>query len=130
MEWLTDQLAFMCDVTIANRFCDDLYSKDLYFLLFTLCLTSSFISALIFYKLIDSPSFRRWYHWVFILLANFVVCFAIGWVVPQQNLLELGYEILDYLASGFEWGFMSMPLFFLISLGMRYISRNCRTVPF
>jgi hypothetical protein len=115
----------------SDPFSYDLYIEGMYS---TIGLSNFFVSlfcAVLFYYIINRPAFSKWYHWLIILLFNFIVAFVLGVSLPQSKFVVLGIE---YNSEYFEFGFInaliSILFYFLISFLIRWWSTNAKRTPF
>ena len=112
----------------------------------------SFYLALIgvlYYYIINSSRFHRWWSWLIMLFSNSLLCFffAYWWIIEdfKNNLIgdcllyqrdEAGTIIESYITDSSFWGFslanaiISLFLFFMLSMLLKWRSVNCRKSPF
>lgn len=93
------------------------------------------IATFIFYYVIDSVKFDRWWHWLIILAAITmivpVLCFRYTALKLDELTVGLSadYAALNILLS--VWNTLIASLFFILaSFSIRWWSRNCRHTPF
>ena len=112
-------------------FSDDLYAEGLYS---SLGLCNFFISlffVVLFYYIINRPAFSKWYHWLIILLINFVVAFTLGVVLPQTKFVALDIEYhSEYYVFGLMNALIASLFYFLFSFMIRWWSTNAKRTPF
>lgn len=112
-------------------FSDDLYSEGLYS---TLGLINGLISlflVILFYYIINRPSFSKWYHWLIILLTNSVVAFTNGVVLPQSKFVALGIEYQsEYYVFALYNSIISTLCFIGWSFAFRWWSTSAKQTPF
>ena len=68
----------------AGTFSDDLFQEELYTSIGLIGLITSLVLVVAFYFIINRPSFSRWYHWLIMLLINFLIAFLVGLFIPQN----------------------------------------------
>ena len=112
-------------------FSDDLYQEGLYSSLGLIGILLSLFLAVTFYFIINRPSFSRWYHWLIILLANFVVAFIIGLLLPQKKFTPLGieYELSEYIIFGLKNAIISTLFFILWTYCLKWWYSNAKGIP-
>lgn len=128
-KWLNLKLADTCDAILHSSLCDDLFNYGYYIKIGGTCIVVSLVMVMIFYKLIDNPSFRQWYHWATILAVNFVINFMIGFLIPylDSKIISLFIDVFKYALLN---SFFSIVCFFILSLIVKRFSKNCQTTPF
>jgi hypothetical protein len=112
-------------------FSDDLYQEGLYSSLGLSGILLSLLLAIAFYFIINRPSFSRWYHWLIILLVNFVFAFVIGLVLPQAKFTSLGieYELSEYIMFGLKNAIISTLFFILWTYCLKWWYGNAKGTP-
>lgn len=105
--------------------------------LVTVCL--AIVAAVVFYKVIDRPTFNKWYHWALTGLGAAVISLlystgrCVGAVPPDiENVVGEGAYagFGDFLSLGFVNLVYTFMFFFIFSLIMKNFSTNSRTTPF
>lgn len=105
--------------------------------------------VLLYYYGINHPRFKRWWHWMIMLVGNAFVCFIFGyWWIREDydNSLigdcllygrdETGDIIAYYITDSNFWGFaitnaiISVLLFFILSFMLKWWSSTCKSTPF
>ena len=109
----------------------------------------SVLIGVLYYYVINSARFHRWWSWLIMMCFNGVLCFffAYWWIKEdfKDNLIGdcLLYlrndsgDIADYyITDSSFWGFsltnaiLSIAVFFLLSMLLKWGSVNCRKSPF
>jgi len=112
-------------------FSDDLFGEGLYSSLGICGVLISLFFAVLFYYIINRPSFSRWYHWLIILLINFAVAFTLGVVLPQTKFVALGIEYhSEYYVFGLFNALIASLFYFVISFLIRWRSTHAKRTPF
>lgn len=99
-------------------------------------LLGSLTMVVLFYFIINSVRFSRWYHWLMVLGSNFVLQMLVGFYLPfldydkgniSSQLTSVQPEHLWYF--GLANAVLSLVVFTLFSFALRRWSRNCATTP-
>ena len=112
-------------------------------------LSISLVIGVLYYYIINSSRFHRWWSWLIMLFSNSLLCFffAYWWIIEdfKNNLIgdcllyqrdEAGTIIESYITDSRFWGFnlanaiISLFLFFMLSMLLKWRSVNCRKSPF
>lgn len=101
---------------------------------------SSIFLALLYYKIVDSPRYSRWYHWLIVLAIAVIFNLFIGFYLPylSWDTGKMATAVKNAIGTGNLWGFgfanavLSLFWFFAASLifKQRWVSTNCSTSPF
>ena len=101
--------------------------------------------VILYYYIIDKPSFCHWLKWLLFLVANAIVNFIIGWQYVCADLydskmvtldsvtgkeISLPIENFHCLCFGVTNMLLSVLAFVILSVGLKWWSRNCKTSPF
>ncbi len=128
---------------------EDYSNPDLFPRIALWTLLISLLIAVIYYYIIDNTRFSRWWHWLIMLFSNSILCFlfAYWWIKEDylDNLIgdcllyqknESGETIGHYITNSNFCGFslanaiISLFLFFMLSLILKWRSVSCRKSPF
>ncbi len=105
----------------------------------------SLLMAVLYYYVIDKPRWANIWAWLVFMLANFVLNFIIGWqwvltdyyagdmAAPDpvtQQMVALPIDFSDCLCFGVTNAILSLVVFFIFSLIIKWRSTNCWQVPF
>ena len=109
----------------------------------------SLLVSVLYYYIINSSRFHRWWSWLIMLFSNSLLCFffAYWWIKEDylNNLIgdcllylrdESGAVIEYYITDSSFWGFslanaiISLAVFFILSMILKWESTNCRKSPF
>lgn len=114
-----------------------------------LMVVTSIAVAAIYYFVINSPRFNHKWHWTLFMLLAFATNFVIGFYFTNADLnngnipdclmfmrdadgnitSQLIYQS-DCLMFGLENAIYAIVIYFLASVGFKFLSRNCKYVPF
>ncbi|WP_314077793.1 hypothetical protein [Hoylesella pleuritidis] len=113
-----------------REFSNEMYNQNLYF---SVALVTAFVAwsfAGIYYYLIDSVSFSRWYHWLLMLVTAVVLTSVINYIYPDDIFSSAG---LDFVGQLFSFCIVDLAieivLFVIASFSLRWWSANCRHTP-
>lgn len=113
-----------------REFSNEMYNQNLYF---SVALVTAFVAwsfAGIYYYLIDSVSFSRWYHWLLMLVTAVVLTSVINYIYPDDIFSSAG---LDFVSQLFSFCIVDLAieivLFVIASFSLRWWSANCRHTP-
>ena len=120
-----------------DNFSNDLYNQNLYI---TIGLCMVFIPVIllsIYYYMVDSVKFNKWYHWVIlvVILAAINFCIAyftsfneLSFIYEQQNkALPYSSEFVGFSLINVLW---TVLVSFVWSMMIKWGSKNCRRTPF
>lgn len=114
----------------APGFSDEMYNLDVYSLIAGITVALTWGAATIFYYMINSVKFSRWYHWLAVLAVVTVIAPIICYLV---NLSIFDRENLSYSAEAASFEFANMVytavLFTVASFSVRWWSSNCHHTP-
>ncbi|MCW3105727.1 MAG: hypothetical protein JWQ09_233 [Segetibacter sp.] len=118
-----------------DPFSTDLYNESLYGTIGIITILSALVFNLVFYYLINRPTFSKWYHWLFICLLHLSVCFFCAYFVTKDTFDTLftgsnPYAASDYLGFAFINLVSAFVFFILWMLIVRWKSSNAKTTPF
>ena len=115
----------------SDPFSDDIFSEGLYSPLALGGIIISFALVILFYYIINRPSFSRWYHWGIILLSTFIINFIIAMILPKNRFIarELEYFMEDYLVFAFFNAIIACLFFLIFSFLFRWWSTNAKGTP-
>lgn len=113
-----------------REFSNEMYNENLYMVVAIVTSVTAWVLAAVFYYVINSVSFSRWYHWLVVLIVAATVAPVINYVYPAGIFEDLGY---DFSGQLFSFSVMDMivevVLFIIASFSMRWWSSNCRHTP-
>jgi len=113
-----------------GTFSDDLYQEHLYSPLGIIALVSGAFFAILFYYIINRPSFARWYNWLTVMLVCFGINYALGVIIPKNKFtsLNLSYSS-EYWVFAIYHALLGCILYTIVSFIIRWWSRNCKGTP-
>lgn len=113
-----------------RQFSNEMYNQNLYFVVAVVTVLVAWVLAAVFYYVINSVRFSRWWHWLCVLGAACVVAPVTSFVLCNNSLSAEGY---DFSAQLFSFAtvdlFVEAVLFVVASFSMRWWSSNCRHTP-
>lgn len=118
------------EIFYEREFSNEMYNQGLYLPASLLVTGMAWAMAAVYYYLINSVNFSRWYHWIIMLIVTAVLSTAGVYAYTGSALADEG------LSFGFQLTIFSgvctamTVLFFIIaSFSMRWWSSNCRHTP-
>lgn len=113
-----------------REFSTEMYNDNLYF---TVALISSGFAwglAAVFYYVVNSVRFSRWYHWLVTLVIAMLLSAVVGFAVADGIFADAGFDFGAQLFSFSVVNFMlTGVVFVLASFAIRWWSSNCRHTP-
>ena len=114
----------------AQGFSDQFFNLGLYTPVSLITAGVAWMGAAIYYFVINSVRFDRWYHWLLTLaivtLLAPIVCYALNDYVFAKNDLMYITESINFELVNLA---ITAILFFVASFSMRWWSSNCRHTP-
>jgi len=107
-----------------------MYNHNLYFVVALLAVIEAWGFAALYYYVINSVRFSRWYHWLAVLAVTAVLVPLESFVYIKDVMNEEGVTNNSYL-FGFCMVLLCVEavLFIVASFSMRWWSTNCRHTP-
>lgn len=114
-----------------NEFSNEMYNLHLYLPVAFLLVAWGWGAAALFYYVVNSVSFSRWYHWLLTLVLTSGAATASCYAYTSNCLADAGMNFNAQLA-GFSiiMAMLEAILFTIGSFSMRWWSSNCRHTPF
>lgn len=112
------------------EFANEMYNANLYTLTTLFAILIAWGLAGIYYYVINSVSFSRWYHWLVVLVLGVVASPVVAYVYCDSVFADNGVDFSSEL-----YGFALINLvveaaaFIIASFSMRWWSSNCRHTP-
>lgn len=115
----------------SGDFSDDLFQEELYASIGLISLITSLFMVVAFYFIINRPKFSRWYHWLIMLLINFLITFLVGLLVPQNVFygLNIEYEIMVYVIFGLKTAIIGTLFFIIWTYLLKWWYGNAKGTP-
>lgn len=115
----------------APGFSDAMYNHGVYGLVSGITAAMAWIAAGVFYYLINSVRFARWWHWLSIgavvcLLAP-IVCFMVNSSIFDAENISYDAEMISFEGVNLV---VTAVLYVVASFAIRWWSTNCRHTPF
>ncbi len=113
-----------------REFSNEMYSVNLYFVVSIVSVLVAWSFAGIFYYVINSVSFSRWYHWLIVQIAAMIAAPSVNYIYANNIFSADG---LDFSAQLFSFSMVNLfvegVLFIVVSFSIRWWSSNCRHTP-
>lgn len=111
-------------------FSQALYSHGLYSMLGLVTLFSALFLCVIFYYVINRPSFNLWYHWLLVAGINSLWAFLFALFYPRSPLQAAGMDFgSQYGSLAVVNAILAFLLYLLFSFAVRWWSRSARLTP-
>lgn len=111
-------------------FSDDIFQEGQYAPIGITAILTGIFFGVLFYYIINRPSFSRWYHWLIILGINFLINFLVGTFLPQPKFSALGLHYSsEYYMLGLANGAVATCVYILFMLFFRWFSTNAKQTP-
>lgn len=113
-----------------TEFSNEMYNESLYLVVAVVTVVLSWGGAALFYYVINSVSFSRWYHWLLTLAVASVLASVVCYVYPNGVFSDMGYDFSSQLFGFCVIDFIATACLFVVaSFSMRWWSSNCRHTP-
>jgi hypothetical protein len=113
-----------------TEFSNEMYNENIYFVVAVVTAAVAWVAAALFYYVINSVSFSRWYHWLLTLGVASLLAAVVSYVYPNSVFSDLGYDFTSQLFGFCVVDFaVTVILFVVASFSMRWWSSNCRHTP-
>jgi len=114
-----------------REFSNEMYNQGLYTVVAISTVAIAWLFAAVFYYVINSVRFSRWYHWLLVMALAIFVAIFVGTVYPEQVFSTVGLNFSHRLFSfNIINGVCAGVMFAIASFAMRWWSSNCRHTPF
>lgn len=114
-----------------NEFSNEMYNEHLYFTVAIITALFAWGGAALFYYVINSVRFSRWYHWLLTLAVVSLFSAVVNYIYPNSLFTDMGFDYSAQLFSFCVFDFLvTAVLFILASFAIRWWSSNCRHTPF
>ncbi len=113
-----------------REFSNEMYNLGLYLPASILISGMAWGAAAVYYYLINSVNFSRWYHWLVMLIATAVLSTVCIHAYTASALADEGLSFSHQLTAFSGICAISNTVFFIIaSFSLRWWSSNCRHTP-
>jgi hypothetical protein len=113
-----------------NEFSNEMYNEHLYFPVALVTALVAWVLAGMYYYVINSVRFSRWYHWLIMLFVAIVLAPIINYTYPSSVFSSLGYDFSAQLFSFCMADLVAEAVLFIVaSYSIRWWSSNCRHTP-
>lgn len=113
-----------------REFSNEMYNQGLYTVVAIATAAVVWLFAALFYYVIDSVRFSRWYHWLVMMVLAVFVVMTVNTVYPDSVFASAGLNFSHRLFSfSIVNGIIAAVLFAIASFSMRWWSKNCRHTP-
>lgn len=121
--------------SLSGRFFDSefdnaMYDNNFYLYVMLVNVLGAWIAAAVFYYVINSVSFSRWYHWLVVQFVISLVVAVLAYFLPEGTLYDEDYDFDTQL-----WHFallnfaVEFVMYVVASFSVRWWSSNCRHTP-
>ncbi len=113
-----------------GTFSDCIFDNAIYVPLGITAFILGIFFGMLFYFIINRPSFSKWYHWTLILLICFGINFLIGLFLPQTKVESLcGHFTYEYYMLGLANGAVATCVYFIFMVFFRWFSTHAKQTP-
>lgn len=110
-----------------SEFANEMYNENYYLIVAIISALMAWGFAALFYYVVNSVSFSRWYHWLLTLLAVSVLSPIVNFIYLNGALsTDYGSKLFTFCVIDFV---VTAVLFKIASFSMRWWSSNCRHTP-
>ncbi len=110
-----------------SEFANEMYNENYYLIVAIISALMAWGFAALFYYVVNSVSFSRWYHWLLTLLAVSVLSPIVNFIYLNGVLsTDYGSKLFIFCVIDFV---VTAVLFKIASFSMRWWSSNCRHTP-
>lgn len=113
-----------------REFSNEMYNQGLYMTVAIVTAAVAWGLAALYYYVINSVSFSRWYHWLIVLVVASGTAAVIDYVYSNSIFSEEGFDFSGQLFSFCIVNFILEAILFIVtSFSIRWWSSNCRHTP-
>lgn len=110
-----------------SEFANEMYNENFYLIVALVSAGMAWGVAALFYYVINSVSFSRWYHWLITLLTASVLAPVVNYIYLTDVLsTDYGSRLFSFCVLDFV---ITAVLYVVASFAMRWWSSNCRHTP-
>ncbi len=111
-----------------NGFSDQMYNTGAYGSVAVITIAMAWGMAAIYYYVINSVKFDRWYHWLAMMGVTCVLTPVVCYLVVSHLLEGFDYSTAEFTFEVYNILFTALT-FIIASFSMRWWSSNCRHTP-
>ena len=120
-------------------FSDDMYSIDQYFPIAIYSIITAIVITIIYYYVLDRPATAKKRFWLLALLLGGIISFVIAFVTSNNGLTEMFIQVGVPVPAGYTTDilqfslinvFWTIILIFLLSMAIKWKSKNSSYIPF
>ena len=124
---MRDKVIFLV-IGAVNGFSDQMYNTGAYGTVAAITIAMSWGMAAIYYYVINSVKFDRWYHWLAMLGVTAVLTPVVCFIAVSSLLEGFDYGTSEFIFEIYNVLFTALT-FIIASFSMRWWSSNCRHTP-
>lgn len=113
-----------------TEFANEMYNNKLYMMTTLFSALYAWVLAAMFYYVVNSVSFSRWYHWLIVLgvaaVASSVTAYTYCDGIFADDEVDFGNQLFGFAVANL---LVEALLFMIASFSMRWWSSNCRHTP-
>lgn len=113
-----------------RAFSNAMYNENIYFMIALFSSIVIWLMAIIYYYIINSVYFSRWYHWLVMLMGASGLATTVNYYYVKSIFTA---DKLDFSLQLFNFSvvetILNMVLFIVVSFSIRWWSSNCRHTP-
>ena len=113
-----------------REFSNEMYNQSLYGMVAVIDVIIAAAMTGLFYYVIDSVSFSRWYHWLLVAVISSVLASVAAWMYCNRVFIEDNIDFTTQLIIfSLVNALIEFVLFTVLSFSCRWWSSNCRHTP-
>lgn len=112
----------------SSGFSEAMHNQDAYGIVAIVTITMTWGIAALYYYVINSVKFDRWYHWLAMLGITSVLTPVVCYIIVAHLLDEFDYSTAEFTFEIYNILFTALT-FVIASFSMRWWSSNCRHTP-
>lgn len=114
----------------SQNFSNWMYNNSMYLVIAIVTVLVSWGIAFIYYYLINSVRFDRWYHWLLMLLASILLAPCVDIAYSNSSSSAIGTDFSSDILNFAIINILVTAIFFIIaSFSIRWWSYNCNHTP-
>lgn len=113
-----------------REFSNEMYNQGLYPIVSLVTVGVAWTGAILYYYVINSVSFSRWYHWMLAMVASSLLTSIINYIYPNSVFSVDGLNFTHRLfVFSMANALIGTVMFIIASFSIRWWSSNCRHTP-